>query len=77
MLLQLGLGHYFTGLACARDQHCPLTPVTVGLLGARELRAMKPGALLINYGRGELIDKQVCACSLGTPVGVTRTQLYC
>ncbi len=64
MPLQLGRG--FTGLVCAGGQHCPLTPATVGLLGARELRAMKPGALVINYGRGELIDKQVCVRSHST-----------
>ena len=40
-------------------QHCPLTPATRGMIGAPELRSMKRGALLVNFGRGELIDKQV------------------
>lgn len=40
-------------------QHCPLMPATRGMIGAAELRSMKRGALLVNFGRGELIDKQV------------------
>lgn len=36
--------------------HCPLTPDTRGLIGARELARMKPDALLINTARGALID---------------------
>lgn len=37
--------------------HCPLTPDTRGLLGARELALMKPTAYLINTARGGIIDE--------------------
>jgi glycerate dehydrogenase len=36
--------------------HCPLTPATRGLIGARELALMKRDALLINTARGGLLD---------------------
>ena len=34
----------------------PLTPDTRGLIGARELRAMKPTAWLLNIARGPVVD---------------------
>ncbi|MFC3127404.1 hydroxyacid dehydrogenase [Pseudoroseomonas globiformis] len=37
--------------------HAPLTPETNGLIGTRALGLMKPGALLINTSRGELVDE--------------------
>lgn len=37
--------------------HLPLTPQTHGLIGAAELRSMKPGALLINTARGGIVDE--------------------
>jgi glycerate dehydrogenase len=37
--------------------HCPLTDETRGLIGAKELRAMKRGAMLINTARGGLVDE--------------------
>lgn len=37
--------------------HCPLTPQTHHLIGAAELGAMKSHAVLVNTGRGPLIDE--------------------
>jgi glycerate dehydrogenase len=37
--------------------HCPLTAETRGLIGERELRAMKRDAILINTARGGLVDE--------------------
>ena len=35
----------------------PLTPETLGMVGAEEFEAMKPGAVVINVGRGPVIDE--------------------
>jgi len=47
---------------CARADfitvHAPLTPETRGIVGARELALMKPGARIINCARGGLVDER-------------------
>ena len=44
--------------------HCPLTTNTHHLINADTLRLMKPTAILINTGRGPLIDDQAVANAL-------------
>ena len=43
--------------ADAVSLHVPLTPRTRGLLGERELRAMRPHAVLVNTARGPVVDQ--------------------
>jgi glycerate dehydrogenase len=44
--------------------HCPLTPATRGLIGRKELAAMKHDAVIINTARGALIDAGALAEAL-------------
>jgi glycerate dehydrogenase len=44
--------------------HAPLTPETKNMIGARELKLMKKSAILINTGRGGLVDEQALAEAL-------------
>jgi glycerate dehydrogenase len=44
--------------------HCPLTDTTRHLINARTLQMMKPSAILINTGRGPLVNEQDVAEAL-------------
>lgn len=44
--------------------HAPLTPATRHLIGAAEIERMKPSAILINAGRGGLVDEAALAQAL-------------
>jgi glyoxylate reductase len=44
--------------------HVPLTEETRGLIGEKELRLMKPTAILINPARGEIVDEEALARAL-------------
>jgi glyoxylate reductase len=39
--------------------HLPLSSVTRHLIGEKELKAMKPGAILINTARGAIVDEKI------------------
>ncbi|MBP5731723.1 MAG: D-2-hydroxyacid dehydrogenase, partial [Bacteroidaceae bacterium] len=57
----------FEGLLAVSDVltlHCPLTPQTHHLINAEALTHIKPGAILINTGRGPLVDEQAVADAL-------------
>jgi lactate dehydrogenase-like 2-hydroxyacid dehydrogenase len=51
--------------------HCPATAATRHLIGATELAAMRPSALLINTARGDVVDEDalVAALAAGTIAG--------
>jgi D-3-phosphoglycerate dehydrogenase / 2-oxoglutarate reductase len=57
----------FEALLAASDVvslHVPETPLTHGLMSADRIRAMKPGAYLINNSRGTVVDLDALAAAL-------------
>ena len=44
--------------------HVPLIPATKGLIGARELSLMKPGAILVQASRGGVVDEMALVDAL-------------
>jgi glycerate dehydrogenase len=53
-------------LADVVSLHCPLTETTRGLVGREFLAALPPHAILINTGRGGLVDEEALRRALGT-----------
>ena len=45
-------------MADAISLHCPLNDATLNLIAKPELQAMKPNAVLVNTGRGGLVNEQ-------------------
>jgi phosphoglycerate dehydrogenase-like enzyme len=43
---------------------CQWTPETTGLIGAQRLTLMKPGTILVNVARGEIVDETAVADAL-------------
>jgi phosphoglycerate dehydrogenase-like enzyme len=46
--------------------HCPLTPETRGLVGAAAFAALRPGAIVVNCARGDIIDRAALAAALAS-----------
>ncbi|MCF0120584.1 MAG: hypothetical protein HUJ65_03005 [Oscillospiraceae bacterium] len=44
--------------------HLAVTPETIGFIGDRELELMKPGSIIINTARGEIIDRDALCRAL-------------
>ena len=57
--------------------HVPLLAATEGLIGARELALMKPGAVLINAARGGVVDETaLAACLASGHLGGAAVDVY-
>ena len=57
--------------------HCPLTPQTQYLINQETIAKMKPGVMIINTGRGRLIDTQALIEGLKTKkIGAAGLDVY-
>ena len=64
------------------SMNIPLTPATRGLIGAAELRLMRPEAILVNTGRGATVDTDALVEALrekriAGPASTSPTQSRC
>jgi D-lactate dehydrogenase len=80
-LLQLGVEYVaLDALYAACDiisLHVPLTPKTRHMIDAKALALMKPGVMLINTGRGALLDSQALIAGLKTgQIGYAGLDVY-
>ena len=57
--------------------HCPLTDSTRHMINAATLQQMKPSAILINTGRGPLVDDQAVADALAKGAIAASIAAYC
>lgn len=48
--------------------HCPLNERTKGLIGAEQLAMMKPSAIIVNMGRGGIVDEKALAEAIDAEV---------
>jgi D-3-phosphoglycerate dehydrogenase len=46
--------------------HTPLTNETLGIIGERELRLLRPGAVVVNTARGGIVDETALAAALAS-----------
>jgi D-lactate dehydrogenase len=57
--------------------HCPLTPATRHLVNADTIAKMKPGVMIVNTGRGPLVDARAAIAGLKTgQIGYLGLDVY-
>jgi len=65
------------GVADIVTLNCPLLPETPHLIDARTIALMKPGAMLVNTGRGALVDTDAVLAALKTgQIGSVALDVY-
>ncbi|MGE3919958.1 MAG: 2-hydroxyacid dehydrogenase [Gammaproteobacteria bacterium] len=79
--LQIGVQYVSLQELCKKSDvislHCPYTPKTKHLINANTLELMKPGVMIINTGRGALIDTKAVIKGLKTQkIGYLGLDVY-